>query len=269
MNYEELYTELNERDKDLSDRVRTAGRLGKAVGKHTESGDLAKLREAARQLEEAAGEILRQAEAIRAGVEGFDARAYFADGDFTRQLLDACREAGVDVQGEKGVYEMFPYKVRIVGDGEHPEEVWLDRKKIPTVRPLTVANTIREGLDRLYQARFNAQAFLGEMAEAYDTVCLKDRKKGQRVGTTQDLDKVYKAMTPMSRARKEYTAKAFAFDLARLYELGSAAWVTKDGRLFDFGTSRDNGKGIRVLSSTGVESYVATIRSLNPDTEES
>jgi hypothetical protein len=37
------------------------------------------------------------------------------------------------------------------------------------------------------------------------------------------------------------------------------AWVTKDGKRFDLGTSR-NGSGYRVLSSTGVENYINTLR---------
>ena len=72
----------------------------------------------------------------------------------------------------------------------------------------------------------------------------------------------------MARARKEYDMQAFAFDLARLYELGPDAWVTKSGRHFLFGTSRDGRSGIRVLSSSGVESYVSTLNSINTVSED-
>ena len=71
----------------------------------------------------------------------------------------------------------------------------------------------------------------------------------------------------MARARKDYDMQAFAFDLARLYEEGPDAWVTKNGAQYAFGTSRDGASGIRVLSRAGVESFISTLRSLNSGNE--
>ena len=71
----------------------------------------------------------------------------------------------------------------------------------------------------------------------------------------------------MARARKDYDMQAFAFDLARLYEEGPDAWVTKNGVQYAFGTSRDGASGIRVLSRAGVESFISTLRSLNSGNE--
>ena len=152
---------------------------------------------------------------------------------------------------------MFPYKVRVYGDDEHAEEVWINRKKVASFRPAAVADTIKQGREKLYKANFNELSFMNELADAYDTTCLKS---GSRPGSTIALTKVYKTLTPMARARKEYDMQAFSFDLARLYEKGPDAWVTKSGRAFTFGTSRDGKSGIRVLSSTGVESFITTIR---------
>ena len=71
----------------------------------------------------------------------------------------------------------------------------------------------------------------------------------------------------MARARKEYDMQAFAFDLARLYELDQDAWITKTGRRFIFGTSRDGKNGIRVLSRSGAESFITTIRPIMAEVE--
>ena len=167
-----------------------------------------------------------------------------------------------DAKGEKGVYEMFPYKVRILGDEEHPAEVYMDRKKVPSYRPEFVAETIRQGQARLNKANFNAASFMEELAAAYEITCLRS---GHRIGATETLVKIYKNLALMARARKEYDMQAFAFDLSRLYEAGTEAWTTRNGTKFDFGTSRDGATGIRVLSRTGVESFISTLRIMNED----
>jgi len=265
MNYEELYNTLNPLQKELKDAANSAVRHQKSLVKNVDAGNLAEVRKIIPQIAEAAANIQAQIGEIKDTVEAFDTKAYVVSGDYTRQMLEACRDAGIDVKGEKGVYEMFPYKVRIVGDEEHAEEIWINRKKHFSIRPKALAEAIRAGQEKLYKAGFNDVAFMGELAEAYDTTCLKS---GARIGSYQALAKVYRTLTPMARARKEYDMQAFAFDLARIYEKGPEAWVTKSGRKFTFGTSRDPGNGIRVLSSTGVETYIINIKSLNSEEEE-
>ena len=260
MNYEELYTNLTALEKNLKESSSTVTKLYKNIVKDTESGNLADLRKCLDQLSEAASLLSQRVEEVSAQAESFDTREYFAGGDFTRQLLECCDSLGIDVKGSMGVYEMFPYKVRVAGDMEHAGEVYIDRKKIASVRPAYVAQTVKNGRDRLLKGSFNETAFMNELAEAYDITCLKS---GLRNGTNVALGKIYRAMTPMARARKEYDAQAFAFDLARIYERGTDFWVTKTGRRFDFGTSRDGKTGIRVLSSSGVESYISTLKPLN------
>ena len=260
MNYEELYANLSASEKNLKESSSTVTKLYKTIVKDTESGNLTDLKKMLEQLSEAASLLAQRVEAVSAQVDSFDTNEYFSGGDFTRQLLECCDSMEIDVKGSMGVYEMFPYKVRVVGDTEHAGEVYIDRKKIPSVRPLYVAQMVKNGRDRLLKGSFNETAFMTELAEAYDMTCLK---YGLRNGTNVALGKIYKVMTPMARARKEYDAQAFAFDLARIYEKGTDYWVTKTGRRFDFGTSRDGKTGIRVLSSTGVESYICTLKPLN------
>lgn len=262
MNYEELYAELLELEKDLKDSVGTVTRLNKRVVKEMESGALTDMKKDLQQFLSAADLLKERTAAFDEAVNSFDTKEYFSSGDFTEQLLEACSAKGIDVIGEKGVYEMFPYRVRIYGDDEHPEEVWINRKKAASFRPSAVADTIKQGQEKLYKANFNELTFMNELAEAYDTTCFKN---GSRVGSAVALTKIYKALTPMARARKEYDMQAFSFDLARIYEAGPDAWVTKNGRIFTFGTSRDGKTGIRVLSRTGVESYITTLSSLTTE----
>jgi len=264
MNYEELYESLQPLEKALKDSAGTVARLQKAIQKNTETGNLNEVKKSLAALSEAASLLQERIDAVDDEVNAFDSDDYFVSGDFTKQLLEACAQKDIDVKGEKGVYEMFPYKVRITGDGEHAAEVYINRKKLPSFRPSYVAETIRTDREKLFRVSFNAQSFMTELADAYETTCLKS---DVRIGSTQKLDKIYKTMVPMARARKDYDKQAFAFDLARLYEAGTDAWVTKSGKRYYFGTSRDGKSGIRVLSSSGVESFINTMKPVAEDTE--
>ena len=260
MNYEAFYDALQPLEKDLKDAVAGVNRYQKAIVKNTETGNITELQKALTAIRETAERLTESIGVVADEVENFNVQQYFVSGDFSKQLLESCEEKHIDVNGEKGVYEMFPYKVRVTADEEHAGEVYMNRKKIPSCRPSFVAETVRQGQEKLYKAKFNEGSFMNELAEAYETTVLKSNA---RIGSTQSLTKVYKTMVPMARARREYDQMAFAFDLARLYELGTEHWVTKDGKRYAFGTSRDGKTGIRVLSSTGVESYISTIRMLN------
>lgn len=257
MNYEELYLELQPAEKSLKDAASAINRSQRAIQKNTETGNLAEIEKILQTLSDAVKQCTQSMEAISAAVEAFDTQEYFSSGEFSRQMLEACAQKGVDARGEMGVYEMFPYKVRVSGDDEHAAEIYINRKKLPTYRPSYVADTLAAGREKLFRASFNAASFMNELAEAYDTACLKS--KG-RYGNDLSLDKIYKALAPTARARKDYDKQAYAFDLARVYEKGTDAWITKKGQKYIFGTSRDGKTGIRVLSSSGAESYIATFR---------
>ena len=259
LSYDTLLSELQPLEKGLKDAAAAAVRQQKAIQKHAEEGNLTELRKALNSLRTAIEQLQQRTEGIEEAVEGFDLGEYFSSGDFTRQLLDACAEREINVKGEKGSYEMFPYKVRILNDEEHTGEVYIDRKKAPSCRPAYIASLIQKGQSRLYNAAFRESAFMAELAEAYELACLKS---GARVGSTQPLTKIYRSMVPMARSRRDYDMQAFAFDLARLYEAGQDAWVDKAGVHYIFGPSRE-GAGIRVLTSGGVEYYISTLRQLH------
>ncbi|MDO4268158.1 MAG: hypothetical protein Q4C73_06755 [Eubacteriales bacterium] len=173
-------------------------------------------------------------------------------GEFAQQMLAICEEKGVDVTGEYPVYEMFPYRVKF--DTEN-QDIYLNRKKVPSLRPLSFVQTVKDGQDRLNSASFNAATFLNELADAYDTAILKLKKREE---SDLYLSQVYKFLVPMSRSRKEYDQQSFAFDLARLYRSGLEE--TKSGRRFQFGSSRQYEKCIRILDNDGKEQFLATIQ---------
>ena len=263
MNYEELYEALQNAEKKLKETSNQSVKMYKSILKNTENGDLAELKKNLQTLGEATSVQKEAATALSELVNAFDTKKYIMDGDFTRQMLECCEEADVNVRGENGVYEMFPFKLRIVGDDDHAEEIYLNRKKLPSFRPKAVVSTIKAAQEKLNKASFNAAAFAGELADAYDTTVMKS---GLRPGSNLGLIKIHKALTPMARARKEYDIQAFAYDVARLYNLGPDAWYTKTGRRFEFGTGREGSGSVRVLNAAGIETFVNTIKFF--DTEE-
>lgn len=252
MNYEELYEAYQVLEKEMKDKINAVQKYYKAIAKEMEGGDLKSFRRDITLLEAAAAEesrILKDMEKLEAA---FDSREYFEDGEYAAQMLTACEELGVDVQGEFPVYEMFPYKVKI--DTEN-QDLYLDRKKVQCMRPQSFAKQVKAGQDKLMKATFNALAFANELADAYDLALLKLKKQPD---ADVYLTSLYKFLAPMGRFRRDYDQQSYAFDLARLYAAGLEE--IRDGRRFQFGPSRNNNKSIRILDSNGVEQYLATIR---------
>lgn len=250
MNYEELYTELAASGKELKEKLALCTKMYKNLVKETEAGDLKSMDKDLQTLKAACTQMAEAADRLEQKLDGFDRRQYFESGDFEKQLLDVCREKNIDVYGESPVYEMFPYKVRI--DAEN-QDIYLDRKKVSSMRPLSFAAQVAAGQEKLKKASFNADVFALELADAYDTALLRT---GKKPGTDIYLQTLYKTMTPMSRSRKEYDPQSFAFDLARLVAAGITE--TKNGRQFQLGPSRNNAKSVRILDKDGNERFYAT-----------
>ena len=252
MNYETLYEALKPQEKSLKDNIASLQKLFKAAGRETESGDLKSLSRDIKSMSEAAKAISSILSDIETSVDGFDAKTYFENGDFAEQMLDVCREKGVDVRGDFPVYEMFPYRVRL--DAEN-QDVYLDRKKVQCMRPQSLIDIVKTGQEKLNKASFNPQLFLGELSEAYNIALLK---KNKNPGSDILLANLYKFLAPMSRFRKDYDQHSFAYDLARLYN--SDIRETKNGRCCQFGPSRNSSeKSYRILDKYGNEQFLATI----------
>lgn len=252
MNYENLYQSLQPGEKSLKDGLASLQKLFKAVLKETESGDLKSLSRDLGAMSEAVCAMSEALEDMKSAADSFDAKDYFESGDFAEQLLDACQEKGVDVRGDFPVYEMFPYRIRL--DVEN-QDLYLDRKKVQCMRPLSFADMVKAGQEKLNKASFNALIFVNELSDAYDLALLKQKKNPE---SDIYLTSLYKFLAPMSRFRKDYDQQSFAFDLARLYT--SDVEETKTGRKFQFGPSRNNNKAIRILDKDGKERFLATIR---------
>ncbi|MCD7865278.1 MAG: hypothetical protein LUG54_04550 [Clostridiales bacterium] len=255
MNYEDLYQTLLPDEKTAKDNIASLQNLSKKITKETESGALKYLSRDLDNLAQTTAILAETIERLQAKVNAFDSRSYFESGDFASQMLDICHETELDVQGEFPVYEMFPYRIRL--DVEN-QDVYMDKKRIQCMRPSSLVNTVKAGQEKLQKAHFNAQSFVGELAEAYDLAIVKQNRQ---TGTDMYLTTLYKLMTPMSRFRRDYNLQNFSFDIARLYtEFVNGMNETKTGRRFDFGPARNNKKAVRILDANGKEQFLATIR---------
>ena len=252
MDYESLYKEYQYIEKNLKDQIKGLAKLQKSIAKGMESGELAKSRSDLAQLQSVNETTSESIDGLKGVLLGFDSREYIESGLFASQLLEQCREAGIDVIREFPVYEMFPYRVRI---SVEEEAVYLDRKKYALLRPKSLVALIKRSQEKLYKASFNAASFANELAAAYDLAELANPKKA---GGDVYLTTLYKFLVPMARSRKEYDQQSYAFDIARLFD--SEEVELKGGRRYQFGPSRNNNKALRILDREGREHYLATIR---------
>lgn len=251
MNYENLYADLQPLQKSTKESLASLQKLFKTVGKEVENGDIKNLSKDLDAMTEAVSSLSSCLDGMKEMISGFDTKAYFESGEFASQMLELCQEKGVDVQGESPVYEMFPYRVKL--DTEN-QDIYLDRKKVQCMRPQSFVEIVRTGQEKLNKASFNPLTFAGELADAYDMAALKMKK---HAGADIYLLSLYKFLAPMSRFRKDYDQQSFAFDLARLYI--SELDETKNGRRFQFGSSRNGNKAIRILDQNGQEQFLSTI----------
>jgi predicted oxidoreductase len=265
MNYEDLYADYLLKEKELRDQIAEQQKCFKRIIKEMENGDIknalkdmSALNETARSLEQLSGDMLDL-------TQNFDANSYITSGDFAEQMLSYCKEFGVDAIGENNNYEMFPYRIKL--DGENAE-VFLDRRKLPYLRPQSLVKFIKTQIDKIMGSSFDPGVFLNELAQAYDlalTVQAKDKKRAVAPDADVHLNTLYRHLTPMRRFRRDYNMQSFAFDIARLYSSGIEK--ANDGRSYQFGPSRTNDKPIRVLDKYSQERLLATIRFFEPEEE--
>lgn len=256
--YEEFYQELKLSEKRLGDKLKQAAKNFRGIVRNAKIGNVKKLAKEIEDLRDSAGEVSNFADEIRNVLEGFDSKAYFESGTFTEQMVECCKKAGIDIKGEAGVFEMFPFKLRV--DTEN-QELQVNRSKVQCMRPQAFADDMKKRVDRYIKASFNLSLFVNELAAAYD-LAVKVKNSGSpapRYEFDINLMDLYKYLAPTSRARKEYDLQQFAYELSKLYAAREEV-TTKNERKFAFGPCRQESKLIRILDASGHEHFLGTIR---------
>jgi len=257
-NYEEFYRDIQQKEKSIKDKLQQAQRNFKNIIRDSERGDIKKLIKDIEESRNIAAELTLLSENLQTAANSFDSQSYFESGEFTRQMITYCNQQGVDIKGEAGIYEMFPFRVRV--DSEN-QDVYVNRRKIPCVRPLQFVKDMKQQVEKYTKSNFNVSQFVNELAAAYDLAVIVRNNNNPAPRHEFDvlLKDIYAYLAPTQKARREYDLQQYAFDLARLHSAGLEEY-TKDGRRFEFGTSKQANKLIRILDSGGTEQFLGTIR---------
>lgn len=257
MNYEEFYSELQITEKGIKETINGQQSTFKKISKSALTGDLKSLSKDIAAMEALISDHTKYLRALRELTETFDAREYMQSGDFAKQMCSCCESMEVDIKGDYPAYEIFPYKVRVDEDNQ---DIYIDRKKLACARPEYVVSYIKQNREKLMKIKFNAGAFLEEVAKAYDNLSVIKRKEGKSKQQNLELSLVelHRFLVPMQRFRKDYDMQSFAFDLARLY--ASDVECTENGRPYIMGPGRNQNQNIRILDKNGNEAWVGTIK---------
>jgi len=258
LDYEAFYQALTPLERDIRDKLARATRSYKNIVKDSRLGNVKQLSKDIADLRDLAAALGDLSDELQSKTDNFDTQAYFESGDFTRQMIEQCRQMNVDIEGEGGTYEMFPFKIRI--DAEN-QDIYVNRKKVHCVRPLQFAQDMKQQVEKYTKSGFNLTQFANELAAAYDLteVVRNHKKEAPRYGADVFLKDIYAYLAPTGKAQREYDMQQYAFDLARLY-MSEEADIVRGGRKFTFGTTKQTGKFIRILDANGAEQFLGTIR---------
>ena len=258
LNYETFYQEERQHEKKLGEKLQQAQKSFRGIMRDSAGGDLRKLARDIEDLKNHAAELLVLTENLKTAAESFDGKNYFETGEFTRQLVEACENIGVDIKGEAGVYEMFPFKLRV--DAQN-QDLYVNRKKVHCARPQRFAEDMKARIERYRSQHFNLSLFMNELAAAYD-VAVKVKNSGSPAPRHEPdimLKEIYGYLAPTQKARRDYDMLQYAYELSKLYAQGIEG-RTRDERRFQIGTSRQQGKFIRILDADGMEHFLSSIR---------
>ena len=258
--YELFYKDIQALEKSIKDKLQQMQRSFRNITKDSATGDIKKLEKNTSEMQMLITELSNLSNEISQTISSFDSIGYFESGDFTRQMVEYCKQFGVDVKGESPTYEIFPFKVRI--DAEN-QDLYVNRKKVSCQRPLHFTREIKNNVEKYTKSGFNLERFIQELAAAYDLseTVRNSKSPSPRLETDMALKDLYAYMAPTQKARRDYDLQNFAYDLSRLYaSYSSGLKEAKDGRKFEFGSTRQTGKLIRIIDSNGVERFLGTIR---------
>lgn len=238
---------LQEDLKNLNNSHRSMMNAVRRVKTSVAEGNLDTLHQALSRYEELVDKQRENLQGLKGRLPTFNLQSYLHEG-FHEGFLAALNEEGLAVEAEYPVYEVLPFKVRVLPD---KDMVTVDDKVYRNMRPRVLARHLRKGIDRLNSASFDAQRFLQVLAAAYDTVMAR-----QVASTGIDLREqevmlkdVYQTLTPMPQQRRDYPAQLFAFDLHRV--LRGDRMNAPDGRRLWLGNVRNQRQALVVLDALG------------------
>jgi len=253
-----LSAKLDEYNKGVSAWLEQARKQTAAVQRVQKAVATGNVRDLDRLLQAARTAAENAAQAAEAcGEFEFDTAGYLArEGAFLEELKEAAEKAGVTLSERDG--NVFSYPV-IVTREPALSAVRIDKKLTPTIRPETLAATLKQLQSRDPKSR--PQQFLEVLLEAYELVRAR-RKIADYVDIP--LTRVYEVLTLLPGA--DYSLLDFTRDLYFLDTSGVQA--TREGYTFSLPASTvSHQRGARVLrfvTRDGFEKDFASVRFTPP-----
>lgn len=203
---------------------------------------------ALRQSLDAAVRLADQAAVTAREMQGrwdFDEQSHLASGAYTKEVLAAAAEVGLDAFEADDRILSYP---AIVSLSPSDAAVVVDKRKERRIRPSVLVRTLKALQDR--PPKFRAEAFLEALATAYDLVVAD---QATHPGATVKLSEVYKVLTVLPGSAREYGRQELARDLYLLDQSGVT--TTKDGRVLRLpGSALTRGGGVlRTVTRSGQE----------------
>lgn len=202
------------------------------------AGQLRDLRRALRAADELSVRLADATRALEADFD-FDEHAYLTSGAYTKELLAAAADAGVEAFEEDERILSYPSVVRVLA-GEGVLEI--DRRRERRLRPSTVVRLLAAAQGRA--PRFRPEAFLDSLRGAYELVVARQGKQADAVVRLVD---VWSVLTLLPGQAREYTKQEFARDLYLLDQSGVTS-TTRSGRRLRWSASTGT-KGAGVLTT--------------------
>jgi hypothetical protein len=180
-------------------------------------------RDLRRALEAAVGRVEEAAQVTTdaAGSFDFDEREHLASGGYVEELLAEAAARDVAMFEADGQVLCYPSVIRIIASDPAVE---VDRRRERRLRPSVLVGLLATAQAR--PPRFRPEPFLESLEGGYDLVTSRD---GARPGSVVKLDEIWKVLTLMPTARKDYARPEFARDLYLLDSSGVTR--TRSGRV--------------------------------------
>lgn len=219
---ETLDQALQALERDAERALRALAAAVKETKRAKSAAAVGQVRELQQALEAAVRLADQAAGAAREVRDGwrFDVPAWFASGEYTKELLAAAVEAGVAAFESDERILSYPVVVAV---SPADTTVAIDKKRERRIRPSVVVRQLAALQER--PPKFKPEAFLASLVAAYDLVV---SARGGRPGAAVKLAEVHAVLTLMPGAARDYTRQEFARDIYLLDQ--SSVVDAKDGR---------------------------------------
>ena len=206
----------------------------RALVKAAQTGNIAAIKRTQDRLRESAISLQQDIDtATSAWSLNDDEEQRLFEEQFAELLQNAAEELGLKLYERDGFFISYPSIVRIMAADR---AVRVDRKKVSTIRPSYLAALLHKNQQKT--SSFSSQRFLEAMYGVYNDIADLHRATGTleaQSGPVVPLARIYKLMTSLPGASREYDRSDFARDLYILDSKGPQ--TTRNGATVSFPAS--------------------------------